>query len=42
MRSSIHFNMILDGNFEVTKTINNSNKRYLKTLGAGEFFGKWR
>lgn len=34
------FYMILDGNFEVTKTINNSNKRYLKTLGAGDFFGE--
>jgi signal transduction histidine kinase len=34
------FYMILEGDFEVTKTINNSNKRYLKTLGAGDFFGE--
>ena len=34
------FYMILEGNFEVTKTINNSDKRYLKTLSAGDFFGE--
>jgi signal transduction histidine kinase len=34
------FYMILEGNFEVTKTINKSDKRYLKTLNAGDFFGE--
>jgi signal transduction histidine kinase len=34
------FYMILEGNFEVTKTINKSDKRYLKTLSAGDFFGE--
>ncbi len=34
------FYMILEGTFEVTKTINNSEKRLLKTLGAGDFFGE--
>lgn len=34
------FYMILEGEFEVTKTINNSEKRLLKTLNAGDFFGE--
>lgn len=34
------FYMILEGDFEVTKTINNSEKRLLKTLTAGDFFGE--
>ncbi len=34
------FYMILEGTFEVTKTINNSEKRLLKTLKAGDFFGE--
>jgi CRP-like cAMP-binding protein len=34
------FYMILEGDFEVTKTINNSEQRLLKTLTAGDFFGE--
>jgi signal transduction histidine kinase len=34
------FYMILEGDFEVTKTINNSEARLLKTLSAGDFFGE--
>ncbi|MBK9781181.1 MAG: cyclic nucleotide-binding domain-containing protein [Anaerolineales bacterium] len=34
------FYMILEGDFEVTKTINNTDKRLLKTLNAGDFFGE--
>lgn len=34
------FYMILEGDFEVTKIINNSEKRLLKTLYAGDFFGE--
>jgi signal transduction histidine kinase len=34
------FYMILEGDFEVTKTINNAEKRLLKTLSAGDFFGE--
>lgn len=34
------FYMILEGKFEVTKTINHSDKRFLKTLSAGDFFGE--
>ncbi len=34
------FYMILEGDFEVTKIINNSEKRLLKTLSAGDFFGE--
>jgi signal transduction histidine kinase len=34
------FYMILEGDFEVTKTINNLDRRYLKTLTAGDFFGE--
>lgn len=34
------FYMILEGEFEVTKTINNKEKRLLKTLIAGDFFGE--
>lgn len=34
------FYMILEGDFEVTKLINNSEKRLLKTLTAGDFFGE--
>lgn len=34
------FYMILEGEFEVTKTINNKEKRLLKTLSAGDFFGE--
>jgi signal transduction histidine kinase len=32
--------MILDGEVEVTKLINNSEMRLLKTLSAGDFFGE--
>ncbi|MDP1546426.1 MAG: ATP-binding protein [Anaerolineales bacterium] len=34
------FYMILEGDFEVTKTINKTDKRLLKTLTAGDFFGE--
>jgi signal transduction histidine kinase len=34
------FYMILDGEVEVTKTINNTESRLLTTLLAGEFFGE--
>jgi len=34
------FYMILEGDFEVTKTINNADKRLLITLRAGDFFGE--
>ncbi|MBI5840422.1 MAG: cyclic nucleotide-binding domain-containing protein [Chloroflexi bacterium] len=34
------FYMILEGDFEVTKMINKSEKRLLKTLTAGDFFGE--
>lgn len=34
------FYMILEGDFEVTKVINNSEARLLKTLNAGDFFGE--
>jgi signal transduction histidine kinase len=34
------FYMILEGDVEVTKFINNSEKRLLKTLTAGDFFGE--
>lgn len=34
------FYMILEGDFEVTKTINNTEARLLKTLNAGDFFGE--
>ncbi|MCE7861240.1 MAG: hypothetical protein DYG86_15835, partial [Chloroflexi bacterium CFX2] len=34
------FYMILEGEFEVTKTINNMEVRLLKTLSAGDFFGE--
>jgi len=34
------FYMILDGDVEVTKSINNSEQRLLKTLGPGDFFGE--
>lgn len=34
------FYMILEGDFEVTKTINNSDVRLLKSLTAGDFFGE--
>ena len=34
------FYMILEGEFEVTKTINNADKRLLITLRAGDFFGE--
>jgi signal transduction histidine kinase len=34
------FYMILDGEVEVTKNINNNESRLLKTLGAGDFFGE--
>ncbi len=34
------FYMILEGDFEVTKRINNMEKRLLKTLTAGDFFGE--
>lgn len=34
------FYMILEGDAEVTKNINNSESRLLKTLGPGDFFGE--
>jgi signal transduction histidine kinase len=34
------FYMILEGDVEVTKVINNSETRLLKTLSAGDFFGE--
>jgi signal transduction histidine kinase len=34
------FYLILEGEVEVTKVINNAEKRLLKTLGAGDFFGE--
>jgi signal transduction histidine kinase len=34
------FYMILEGDFEVTKVINNRENRLLKTLTAGDFFGE--
>jgi signal transduction histidine kinase len=34
------FYMILEGDVEVTKVINNNEKRLLKILGAGDFFGE--
>ncbi len=34
------FYMILAGEVEVTKTINNNESRLLKTLGPGDFFGE--
>jgi signal transduction histidine kinase len=34
------FYMILDGEVEVSKVINNSESRLLKTLGVGDFFGE--
>ena len=34
------FYMILEGEVEVTKSINNSELRLLQTLGAGDFFGE--
>ncbi|HNQ94131.1 MAG TPA: ATP-binding protein [Anaerolineales bacterium] len=34
------FYMILEGDAEVTKIINNSEMRLLKTLGPGDFFGE--
>ncbi|MBI5944182.1 MAG: cyclic nucleotide-binding domain-containing protein [Chloroflexi bacterium] len=34
------FYMILEGEFKVTKVINNSQDRLLKTLTAGDFFGE--
>ncbi|MBV6401065.1 MAG: Adaptive-response sensory-kinase SasA [Anaerolineales bacterium] len=34
------FYMILEGDAEVTKVINNSETRLLKTLGPGDFFGE--
>ena len=34
------FYMILEGDVEVTKNINNSEAHLLKTLGAGDFFGE--
>jgi len=34
------FYMILEGDFEVTKTIGNTEKRLLKHLSAGDFFGE--
>jgi len=34
------FYMVLEGDFEVTKVINNSEVRLLKSLGAGDFFGE--
>lgn len=35
-----HFYMILEGEVEVTKVINNTESRLLKTLGPGDFFGE--
>ncbi len=34
------FYLILEGQVEVTKVINHTEKRFLKTLTAGEFFGE--
>ncbi len=34
------FYMILDGEAEVSKVVNNTETRLLKTLGAGDFFGE--
>lgn len=34
------FYLILEGEVEVTKVINNTENRLLKTLGAGDFFGE--
>lgn len=34
------FYMLLEGEVEVTKFINNADKRLLKTLGPGDFFGE--
>lgn len=34
------FYMILEGDFEVSKVINNTERRLLKTLTAGDFFGE--
>jgi signal transduction histidine kinase len=34
------FYMVLEGDFEVTKVINNSEVRLLKSLTAGDFFGE--
>jgi CRP-like cAMP-binding protein len=34
------FYMILEGDVEITKVINNTEVRLLKTLGAGDFFGE--
>ncbi len=34
------FYMILEGEVEVSKNINNNEERLLKTLGAGDFFGE--
>lgn len=34
------FYMILEGDVEVTKSINNTDARLLKTLGPGDFFGE--
>ena len=34
------FYMILEGDVEVTKRIENADRRLLKTLGAGDFFGE--
>jgi len=34
------FYLILEGDFEVTKVINNNETRLLKTLTAGDFFGE--
>ncbi len=34
------FYLILEGEVEVTKVINNNETRLLKTLGAGDFFGE--
>ena len=34
------FYMILEGEAEVTKSINNNEERLLKTLGPGDFFGE--
>ena len=34
------FYILLDGKVDVTKTINNFEQRYLKSLSAGDFFGE--
>jgi signal transduction histidine kinase len=34
------FYILLDGKVDVTKTINNLEQRYLKSLSAGDFFGE--